>query len=110
MMPALDAHALSIMGSVMRCLQVLLKAREIGHAVKLLFGSQIAALDAQPPDELSRNAAKTNLLQLLLVGAKADCLPLPGRRLVPEYAWGVHCMHRQTLMCHRGSVTGLHTM
>jgi hypothetical protein len=46
---------------------VLLKAREVSHSIKLLFGPQISALNEQPPEELSRTLSKTNLLQMLLV-------------------------------------------
>jgi hypothetical protein len=46
---------------------VLLKAREVSHSVKLLFGAQISALNEQLPEELARTLSKMNLLQMLLV-------------------------------------------
>jgi hypothetical protein len=54
--------------------QVLLKAREVSHSVKLLFGAQISALNEQPPEELARTLSKMNLLQMLLVRGASDNL------------------------------------
>lgn len=49
------------------CTQVLLKAREVSHSVRLLFGPLIKALSGLEPQELSRRAAGRDLLSLLLV-------------------------------------------
>ena len=56
-------------------MQVLLKAREVSHCVKLLFGSQLGVLASQAPEELTRLLQKTSLLQMMQVreGGGAGC-------------------------------------
>eukprot|EP00798_Chlamydomonas_sp_ICE-L_P032451 gene32451-31065_t len=70
---------------------VLMKAKEMSHNIKMLFGHQIDRLSQQRPDELSKIMPHTSLLKMMLMCSEleAEGAQMSGSSLDPTHGAGL---------------------